>query len=846
MHLQLEPHTIYVAVGPSNCGKSTFFQKLFFATVEQLQRTTITAQPILLSSDQLRKDVLDKVTYLGDAFDKEFDKLSYQSLDLSDLAFKDLFHKIDIYTSYPISAPYIFIDSTGLWEEFRTRIEDLAKERFYNVKYILFLYNKTQDYYNWAGSTEAKRIITKHIAALRETKLPNGRVIKITKPTKEVTVDVSLLNQDCITSSTELDIVGDIHSCYKNLTNIVSALGYDDGLNHPENRQLVFVGDLIDRGPDIEAVLNWFHNRLDLFRENKHFLITGNHERWTKLALKREIDVDTSLLKFFTDFKTLEGSSELSEKFLDVCSAMRPCVISPNSIITHVPCSLQAVGKLSFAACREQSTLRYPDTNEEISELITKFAQTETLRGKIRVFGHISFNEPLVYRGAYGIDTGADKGNLITALKLAQSRKPELVSLPSEYNVGSGDRTYSFNYPQRVLPTLNFDSLSPHQRRRIFNAAKNRINFIAPTISPPAAHEDQLESIASAIDLYTSYGIKDLIIQTKHMGSRCQVYLDRLNPESSFAVSRNGFVINPERVDMSQIYPELNEAIPTVWDDERLTIIDGELMPWSALGKGLIDDVFVSQQIALLEECSDPSTQRLMLLLKTLSEEDKQSYKTDKNSMKRAALAEKWPGHLMRVLDLVGFLPENYDELVTAEAEVYSRQVNIYGSESPVKFMPFTVLKSVHPDHERSGAERPEGAHFSGVLIHTDDPRDVEAANRIFDSCIARGVEGVVVKPYKFDPMKEVDYPTAVKVRQKDYLTLVYGSDYLRPENYSTLLKKKKVASKLRHSVKAQNLAVRLLNMPFGSLTKDNSEYLSLLYQIVCEEASQINIDPKL
>ena len=52
-----------------------------------------------------------------------------------------------------------------------------------------------------------------------------------------------------------LDIVGDIHGELDALTSLLKRLGYDDLGRHPENRKLVFVGDLIDRGPDSPGVL---------------------------------------------------------------------------------------------------------------------------------------------------------------------------------------------------------------------------------------------------------------------------------------------------------------------------------------------------------------------------------------------------------------------------------------------------------------------------------------------------------------------------------------------------------------------------------------------------------------
>ena len=50
------------------------------------------------------------------------------------------------------------------------------------------------------------------------------------------------------------DIIGDIHGCRSELETLLGKLGYVDGV-HPEGRTAVFVGDLVDRGPDSPGVL---------------------------------------------------------------------------------------------------------------------------------------------------------------------------------------------------------------------------------------------------------------------------------------------------------------------------------------------------------------------------------------------------------------------------------------------------------------------------------------------------------------------------------------------------------------------------------------------------------------
>lgn len=72
-----------------------------------------------------------------------------------------------------------------------------------------------------------------------------------------------------------IDIVGDVHGEIEPLRRLLAALGYDDHGNHPEQRKLVFVGDLGDRGPDSPAVVMLVRA---LWEEGRAFCILGNHE----------------------------------------------------------------------------------------------------------------------------------------------------------------------------------------------------------------------------------------------------------------------------------------------------------------------------------------------------------------------------------------------------------------------------------------------------------------------------------------------------------------------------------------------------------------------------------------
>lgn len=74
-----------------------------------------------------------------------------------------------------------------------------------------------------------------------------------------------------------LDIIGDIHGQFPALKLLGRRLGYrvDGDWSHPEDRRLVFLGDLIDRGPDSLAVAQLV---LSLVERDRALCLMGNHE----------------------------------------------------------------------------------------------------------------------------------------------------------------------------------------------------------------------------------------------------------------------------------------------------------------------------------------------------------------------------------------------------------------------------------------------------------------------------------------------------------------------------------------------------------------------------------------
>ncbi|WP_051532290.1 metallophosphoesterase [Brackiella oedipodis] len=72
-----------------------------------------------------------------------------------------------------------------------------------------------------------------------------------------------------------LDIVGDIHGEYQALLNLLQQLGYDKDGKHAQQRTLVFIGDMFDRGPQCPQVFEHIRHLID---QGHAQAILGNHE----------------------------------------------------------------------------------------------------------------------------------------------------------------------------------------------------------------------------------------------------------------------------------------------------------------------------------------------------------------------------------------------------------------------------------------------------------------------------------------------------------------------------------------------------------------------------------------
>lgn len=82
-----------------------------------------------------------------------------------------------------------------------------------------------------------------------------------------------------------LDLLGDIHGELPALNALLALLGYTSNGSHPQGRRLVFLGDLIDRGPDSPGVVRQV---ADMVEHGRAFALMGNHDLNAILRLPKK------------------------------------------------------------------------------------------------------------------------------------------------------------------------------------------------------------------------------------------------------------------------------------------------------------------------------------------------------------------------------------------------------------------------------------------------------------------------------------------------------------------------------------------------------------------------------
>ena len=129
------------------------------------------------------------------------------------------------------------------------------------------------------------------------------------------------------------------------------------------------------------------------------------------------------------------------------------------------------------------------------------------------------------------------------------------------------------------------------------------------------------------------------------------------------------------------------------------------------------------------------------------------------------------------------------------------------------------------------------------LLLDFSEPDWLESAERFFARLTTeKHMEGIVIKPEERDG-KSVPY---MKVRNPEYLSIIYGYDYRFPHKYRKLLKQKNVGSKIRTALSEYKLGMQMLAVPYAEIKPENKAYEEIAAGLLFEVAKERDIDPRL
>ncbi|MFA9555795.1 bis(5'-nucleosyl)-tetraphosphatase PrpE [Evansella sp. AB-rgal1] len=232
------------------------------------------------------------------------------------------------------------------------------------------------------------------------------------------------------------DIIGDIHGCNIEMTKLLHKLGYtidDDSntLTHPEGRKPVFLGDLMDRGPNslavIYSVAHWVKKEQALYCPGNHCNKLYRYFLGRNVVISHGLETTVAELKKLTT-KEFNHYSSLFKGLYE--SAPLYLVLDEQKlVVAHAGIRPNDIGRTSknvktFVLYGDITGEKHEDGRPIRRDWPTKYNYDCTV-----VYGHTPVKEPRFVGNTINIDTGCVFGNELTALRWPEK---SIVSVPSE------------------------------------------------------------------------------------------------------------------------------------------------------------------------------------------------------------------------------------------------------------------------------------------------------------------------------------------------------------------------------------------------------------------------------
>ena len=639
------------------------------------------------------------------------------------------------------------------------------------------------------------------------------------------------------------DVIGDVHGCRAELEQLLTELGYDlerddagrpAGARHPD-RRAIFVGDLVDRGPDTPGVLRLV---MGMVAAGTALCVSGNHEAKLLKALRgRNVRLNHGLPESLAQLaaETEQFRAE-AERFID--SLLSHYVLDDGRlVVAHAGLIERYQGR---ASGRVREFCLYGETTGETDEygLPVRYPWAEEYRGRAMVvYGHTPVPRPEWLNNTLCLDTGCVFGGRLTALNYPERTvvsvpaarvyytpaRPFPAAAPAEPASSPGAPWAGRREPEvldlgdvlgsRVIETAYLPRVGVREAHAAaalevmsrFAVDPRWLLYLPPTMSPVATspHHDLLEHPDQAFAAYRADGVESVLCEEKHMGSRAVLLVCR-SPEVAperfglpgpgaiwtrtgrpfFAAELTAALIDQLRAAAEQagLFAELG----TSW-----LLLDAELLPWNVKAGPLLRDQYAAvgtaaraalpAAVAVLEQASVrrlPADGDNALVTALLD-------RTRSRSAHAAAFTAAYLRYCWPTQDLSGVRVAPF-QLLASEGAVYQTRPHLWHLGVA----------------DRLAAVRPElVATTRRLAVQTSDPASTAAATQWWEDLTAAGGEGMVVKPAENLTRGTLTQPGSpqpgstqpgspqpgLKVRGREYLRIIYGPDYTDPAHLARL-----------------------------------------------------------
>jgi protein phosphatase len=581
----------------------------------------------------------------------------------------------------------------------------------------------------------------------------------------------------------------------------------------------VFLGDLVDRGPDTPGVLA---EVMAMTGAGTALCVAGNHESKLLRALRgRNVQVSHGLAESLAQLQA--GPEEFRAQvtaFLD--GLISHYVLDGGRlVVAHAGLREEMHGRASAAV---RSFALYGETTGETDEfgLPVRYPWALDYRGKAAVvYGHTPVPVPVWVNNTICLDTGCVFGGRLTALRYPER---ELVSVPArsvyyqparppaaaaaaeggatagDGAVAQGAAADSGGRMLDVDDVLGRRGIETRLRGRVTIPAENAaaalevmsrfavapqwLIYLPPTMAPvPAsARPGLLEHPADALAAYRRDGVARVVCEEKHMGSRAVAVVCRTPAaarewfgaeQAGIVYTRTGRRFFGDAGMQDALLGRLREAAAAagLWDElGDWAAFDCEILPWSLKAGELISGQYAAVGAAAVAGLG--------------------------------AAAGLLDAAQARGLEVAGLRERTQERLRAAESFVRAYRPYVWpvSSLDDVRLAPFQVLAGsagscFGRDHEwhlqvaeRLARADPLIAATRHLVLDLADPGADAAATAWWEELTGAGGEGMVVKPA--DPVTRGRHGIAqpgIKCRGPEYLRIIYGPEYTVAGNMSRL-----------------------------------------------------------